>query len=141
MFYLDTSFIVASLTPHEIRSDDARDWLDANNGAPLAVSDWVKTEVSSAFSLKIRTNQLDLEQRAAALQQWSAFLHDSLSVIALDSRDFETAARFAERHDLSLRAGDALHIAVAQHASCTLVTLDQKMADAAIILGVPVAAI
>jgi uncharacterized protein len=141
MYYLDTSFIVSSLTSQEVRSDDARDWLEMHGNQSLAVSEWAITEVSSALSLKIRTSQIDFAQRAAAMLRWRTFLADSLSVIRVETGDFETAALFAEYHELSLRAGDALHIAIAQRTGCTLVTLDQKMADAAVILGVPVAAI
>ena len=54
---------------------------------------------------------------------------------------FDLAASYAARHDLALRAGDALHLAVASAHGLTLVTLDERMAKAAPELGVPVAEI
>lgn len=141
MFYLDTSFVVASLTRDEVRSENARRWLETAVPETLFVSDWVKTEISSALSLKIRIEQLTIEDRAAVLQRWQLLLADSLSILTVQPDDFETAGRFVERYELALRAGDALHIAIAQSAGCTLVTLDRRMAEAAVELGVPVAEI
>ena len=51
---------------------------------------------------------------------------------------FEKAARFASHHALGLRAGDALHLAIAAGGGHTLVTLDVRMAEAASQLGIPV---
>ncbi|MEP7351284.1 MAG: type II toxin-antitoxin system VapC family toxin [Sphingorhabdus sp.] len=139
MYYLDTSFIIASLMQDEIRSEDARNWLSSVEAGQLAISDWVKTEVASALSLKVRTGQIGLADRAAASQQWHLMAESSLASITVDSDDFLSAAQFVEFQELSLRAGNALHIAIAKNAACTLVTLDKRMADAAVELGVPVA--
>jgi uncharacterized protein len=141
MFYLDTSFVVASLTSDEVQSENARRWLETAEPETLVVSDWVKTEISSALSLKIRIGQLTIEDRTVVLQRWYLLLAESLSTIKVQPEDFESAGHFVDRHELSLRAGDALHIAIAQRAGCTLVTLDKRMADAAVELGVPVAEI
>ena len=47
-----------------------------------------------------------------------------------------TAARFADRHELGLRVGDALHLAVCADHGATLCTLDRRLAEAAPALGV-----
>lgn len=141
MFYLDTSFIVAALTEDEVHSKKSRDWLRGNPDAELAISRWVETEVCSATSLKIRTGEFTLEQRAELLKQWRNFKDASTATVEIAGYNFKAAAHFAERHDLSLRASDALHIAIAHGAGCTLVTLDKRMAEAALVLGVPVAAV
>lgn len=138
MFYLDTSFVVAAFSL-EARTDDARKWIDSTSPEDIFISSWVETEFSSAISLKIRTRQIELEERAVILSNWRIFIAETAAVIAVDTKDFETASLFAAHHQMSLRAGDALHIAIAQSAGCTLVTLDKRMADAAIELGVPVA--
>ena len=53
--------------------------------------------------------------------------------------DFLAAARMMERFDLGLRAGDALHVAIAQQAGAArLVTLDKVLARAAESLGLRV---
>ena len=42
------------------------------------------------------------------------------------------------RFDLPLRAGDALHLAISQHADATLVTYDRLLAVSAKVLGAKV---
>jgi uncharacterized protein len=140
MFYLDTSFVVAAFTL-EARTEDARHWLGQTAADDVFISGWVQTEFFSALSFKIRTHQITVEERALILPDWRLFVAETAATIAIDPRDFETAAQMANHHHLGLRAGDALHIAIAQEAGCTLVTLDQKMARAALELGVPVAEI
>lgn len=137
MFYLDTSFVVAAFSL-ELRTVEARRWIDKTPPENIFISSWVETEFSSAISKKIRTRQIKLEERAIILSNWRIFIAETAAVIAVDTKDFETAALFAAHHQMALRAGDALHIAVAQSAGCTLVTLDKRMASAAIELGVPV---
>lgn len=139
MHYLDTSFIVAALVPEEVSSPQARDWLRRGGGTALAISNWVVTEVSSALSIKVRTGELTVEQRADVLTEWQRMRDGSLSILQVEESAFGIAARFAARHDLGLRAGDALHLAIASAAGCTLVTLDKSMAKAAPELGVPLA--
>jgi uncharacterized protein len=141
MFYLDSCFVVASLVDDEVYSNIARQWLRANAASDLAISPWVETEVASAASMKVRTKDLSLEKRAEFLLSWHRLRDTSLATVMIENGDFEIASSFASRHELSLRGSDALHIAIASRSHCTLVTLDQKMADAATILGVPVAAI
>jgi uncharacterized protein len=137
MHYLDTSFIISSMMPDEAASEDSRAWLDIY-GERLVISHWVVAEVASALSMKVRIGALTTEQRADVKETWKNFLDTSLSLIEIRSEHFHTAARFAERHDLNLRASDALHIAVACAAGATLVTLDKRMADSAVACGVVV---
>jgi uncharacterized protein len=137
MFYLDTSFVVAAFCV-EAMTDEVREWIEGKPPEDIFVSSWVETEFSSAISLKIRTRQIELAERAVILSNWRIFMAETAAVIAVDTKDFETAALFAAHHQLALRAGDALHIAVAQSSGCTLVTLDKRMAEAAVELGVPV---
>jgi len=138
MFYLDTSFLVAAFS-FEKRSVEARSWLDRTAPEELFISSWVETEFSSALSLKVRTGQISVDERSLVLPNWRLFVADTVAVIAVDVRDFDTATQMVSHYQNGLRASDALHIAIAQGAGCTLVTLDKRMADAAIELGVPVA--
>lgn len=138
--YLDTSATVALLTAERAAARvQAR--LRADLDEKLAISSWVVTETSSALSLKIRTGELTVETRADALTQWRGMREAGLAELSVDAECFEAAARFADHHHLGLRAGDALHLAVAAAHGCTLVTLDERMAKAALELGVPVAEI
>lgn len=115
-------------------------WLEAQGDATLAISPWVETEVASALSRKVRTGGLDLAQRAEAAAQWRSW-SESLVLLPVEQGSFEAAAVSVARHELGLRAGDALHLAIAAVHGCTLVTLDEGMAKAAPEIGVPVAEI
>lgn len=135
--YLDASFLVATLT-EEARTEDVRQWLDVNSGAGLAISPWIVTEVASALSIKVRTGALPIEQRNEVMGAWVSLRKNAFAMLPVTTKDFELAALFADRHDLGLRAGDALHVAIAAANGCTLVTLDRVLAAAAPQCGVPV---
>ena len=135
--YLDTSAIVALLA-EEPASERFQAWLSARESDLLATSRWTETEVASALSLKVRTGEFTIAQRAEAAAGWRAW-RDGLLMLDVEAGAFEAAATFASRPDLGLRAGDALHLAVAAAAGAALVTLDERMAKAAPEVGVPVA--
>ena len=102
------------------------------------ISDWVATEVSSALSLKVSTRALDISQRAVAQASFDRMVSQGLDVVAVTRAHFMQAARFAERHDLALRGGDALHLAICADHGASLATLDRRLRDAAPTLGVAV---
>lgn len=136
MLYLDTSLLVSALS-HEAFSAMSRTWMSEQKPELLAISDWTSTEVSSALALKVRTGVLTLEQRASALAVFHRLTSDSLATLIVSHKNFRDAAHFVDRHELGLRAGDALHVAIAAEHGATLCTLDQRMAKAGTSLGVP----
>ncbi len=104
----------------------------------LYVSEWCDTEVSSALALKLRTGALSVEKRAEALAMWRGWRDRVLTLSSVAPRHFTIAAGFLDQHKLGLRAGDALHLAVAASAGRRIATLDRTMASAALELGIPV---
>jgi hypothetical protein len=133
--YLDTSLVVTALT-NEQRTPDVLAWLTRQRSLPLCISEWVTTEFSAALSIKQRTGTLDSASRAATLQKFKEFVSTGVEVLAVETRHFRGAALFADQYTLGLRAGDALHLAIASGHAAALHTLDERLASAGLALGV-----
>lgn len=136
MFYLDTSLVVAALTS-EPSTHRVQDWLAKGSPGQLFLSPWVITEVSSAFSIKLRMGQIDAAEKMTALASFSGLVPEVFGLVDVHAEHFRNAAGFADRHILNLRAGDALHLAIASGHGLTLCTLDRRLAEAGTALGMP----
>lgn len=140
MPYVGTSVLVAALTP-EAETDRVQDWLAAQAPGTLLISDWVATEFSSALSIKLRGGRIGERDRASALSAFTRLGASGLRRLRVGPGHFRLAARFADRNELSSRAGDALHLAVAAEHGASLCTLDRRMAAACPLLGIETAEI
>ena len=127
--------LVSALT-QEAETGDSRAWLVAQESGGCAISDWVMAEFSAALSIKLRTRQIDLSGRAAALATLHDLVANSLVRLPIMPELFLKAASFADQYALGLRAGDALHLAICAEHGVTLCTLDRRLAEAGGALGV-----
>lgn len=135
MLYLDTSLLVAALT-NERETARMQHWLGEQPADELAISDWVATELSSALSIKLRSGQIKMDDRADALAMFARMTRDNFTLLPVSRPQFRAAARLADQHALGLRAGDALHLAICADYGATLCTLDRRLSDAALTLGI-----
>ncbi len=127
MVYVDTSVIVALLTV-EPKTQSVTAWY-AELGDTPTCSDWLLTEFSSALSIKLRTGQIT-EATAKRVRKEFALLTDGgLRIVPVSRAAFAHAAEMVKLHDRGLRAGDALHLAVALELGAShMATLDVTLA-------------
>lgn len=135
MYYVDTSVLVAYLVPEKYsRQADAA--LHEYEHQPLTVSAWVRTELVSALGLKCRTGQIDEAAMQTVLQQFR-LLNPQFLDLPVTPTDFIRAEHLLGDWQTGLRAGDALHLAIAQRHGCGLLTLDRVLADSGNRVGLP----
>lgn len=137
MRYIDTSTFVPLFLP-EARSSEVRAWFARLDLTEIVISTWTMTEFASALGRKVRGGVATAEAATRARGAFLTLARRSLRQVVPSREDYLMAARFLERFELGLRAGDALHVAIALRRGATgLVTLDRGMARAAAALGVP----
>lgn len=134
LIYVDVSIWVALLT-NEPSSPALKHWLEGETGQ-LVTSRWSVVEVSSALSIKVRRAELQLQQAQELCTHFDALVRGDVSLLPLASADYDHAAVLCRNAASGLRAGDALHLAVARRARASyLLTLDKVMARNAKKLG------
>ena len=126
--------IVAALAT-EAHSGAAQAALAEIREGEAAISSWVITEFSAAVSIKARLGAIDGVGRAKLLGKFASYRADVWSVYPVDNRHFLAAAALADHPGTGLRAGDALHLAVAIEHDAEVWTLDRKFAEAGTKLG------
>lgn len=135
--YLDTSVIVALFTNDSL-SSKADAFLRANT-SQIEISDFAAAEFASAVARKVRTRDLTRADALAAFSTFDEWLVRGVKRLFVRSGDVAAADAILRRLDLSLRAPDALNIALAHRAHATLVTFDKGMAKNARAMNVDVA--
>ena len=133
MLYLDTA-IVLSLFVREPMSESFGKWI-ASRRQSLAFSDWGLTECASALVIRLRRGELGIDAANRAFGAMTTFANESCELIACAGHHQKEAQRLLARFDQPLRAGDALHVAISQHAEATLVTYDKQLVVAAKAVG------
>lgn len=126
MIYVDTSILVALCTT-EPKSDTVDKWHESSS-AKMISSTWAFTEFSSALSLKVRTNQITEKQSREAWKKFDALCQNDIELMPVEGKVYYSAGILLIDSKSNLRAGDALHLAVAkQFKSRSLATLDKVL--------------
>ncbi|MES2883203.1 MAG: type II toxin-antitoxin system VapC family toxin [Pseudomonadota bacterium] len=134
MIYVDTSALVALLTV-EPASPKVLQWY-AQELQPLASADWCIPEFASALAAKQRAGQLRAAQLRKAQQAFEALTAGGLRLLTVSREAHHQAASLCLQPQGRLRAGDALHLAVAREAGISrLAGLDSVMNASALQLG------
>jgi predicted nucleic acid-binding protein len=135
--YFDTSFL-APLILEEATSGKVEAFVAKLPAGELCVSHWTRTEFASLLSREVRMGGLMEDSALAAMDQFDSMVGESFQVLAPGVADFDLATRYIKHFATKLRAGDALHLAIAfNHGTQTLYTLDEGLLAAAKLLKVP----
>lgn len=138
---MDTSVLVAAHT-REPLTGIAQTWLTAQAGNQLILSTWTLVECDSALAIKVRRGEIDAASQAAAIAEIDAVATHLKPLVVPTEADYHHARDFCRHSASRLRAGDALHLALALRLGAThLATLDQILAANANVhgLGSPIA--
>ncbi len=138
MVYLDTSF-VAPLVIAENSSDVVDAFVQKVKPGELTTSMWTQVELYSLVSRKVRMGELSDSQAEVVRREFDRVLAESFEMLAPTAADFAAAAKYLESPKTGLRAGDALHLAIAaNHRAKRILTLDQGFLEAGKLLKLPV---
>ncbi len=138
MLYFDTSFLAPLVIP-EATSGKVAAFVRRLPAEEFAVSHWTRVEFSSLIAREVRMGGLDVQAATRAAARFEAMVEESFSVLLPNADDFALAKRYLGRFETRLRAGDALHLAVANnHRASVIYSLDKILLDAGKLLALPV---
>lgn len=135
MVYLDTSFLVP-LVIAEDTSDTVEAYLLKMAPGELVTSLWTRVELASLISRKQRMGELSEVQAANIRVEFARILSESFEMLTPSPADYIMAEELLAHHKTGLRAGDALHLAVARNqGGLEVLSLDHGLIKAARQLG------
>ncbi|MDT8439563.1 MAG: type II toxin-antitoxin system VapC family toxin [Wenzhouxiangellaceae bacterium] len=139
MHYFDTSFLVPLLIPEAQSETVERRVRDLSQQEAPGFSEWGQLEFASVVARLVRMRQMQSEHATVCIDQLSRLLSHSFRMLVPEARDFRLAGDYLQQFDTGLRAGDALHLAIATNRCAqTIFTLDKGMIRAGRRLGLPV---
>ena len=105
----------------------------------LTVSHWTRVEFSSLIARDVRMSVLDAATGARADARFEAMVDASFAVLLPNADDFGLAKRYLGKFNTGLRAGDALHLAIAgNRQAAAIYSLDKGLLMAGRLLDLPV---
>jgi uncharacterized protein len=126
--YLDTS-VVLSLHLNDSKSIAVGKKIRSTR-EEIAVSAWTATEACSAVAILVRRGTIDADFGQDVLLSLETFFESAL-LLSVNAAAFGLAKQWLGNFSLGLRAGDALHAAIASVNGAELVTTDKIFARVA----------
>jgi predicted nucleic acid-binding protein len=138
VLYFDSSFLVP-LVLEESTSDRIAAFVRGLPIEELSTSHWTRVEFSSLIAREVRMGGLDVDAAGLADAQFESMVEELFAVALPDGEDFNLARRYLAKFETGLRAGDALHLAIASNRHARAIyTLDKGLLNAGKILDLPV---
>lgn len=138
MLYFDTSFLAPLILP-EATSEKIAAFVGELPAEQFKVSHWTRVEFSSLVAREVRMGGLDARSATQADGRFEAMIDASFTVLLPTADDFSLAKQYLGKFATGLRAGDALHLAVAKnHGAEAIYSLDKTLLKAGEILDLPV---
>lgn len=129
MRYVDTSVLIAFLLPES--GSQLAERLMTSPGDALAYSSWSEVELLSALGIQVRRKLITKRAAKKAVDVFANVVAPALVRLAVDDNDHRMASHILDGWQTSVRAGDALHLALVQEYQAELWTFDRIMAKAA----------
>lgn len=140
MRYFDTNILVSLILP-ESTSMRITQFVAGLPSGGLAISHWTRVEFSSMLAREVRMGGLDAKAARDADRLFEKTVAESFAVLLPRVAEFELARQYLARYESGLRAGDALHLAIASnHHASAIYSLDRTLIKAGKMLGLPVSA-
>lgn len=137
MRYFDTSFLAPLVREEKASSRVARFMAGLPTGA-LAVSHWTEVEFASLVAREVRIGGLANDEAREANALFEDMISQSFVVLLPNAEDYRLARDYLHDYATGLRAGDALHLAIAaNHRAEAIYSLDKSMIKSGKRLGLP----
>ncbi len=134
--YFDTSFLVPLFIPEKESERVELHIQGLDEEMVLTVSHWTVVEMASVFSRLVRMRELGKSTAKKLDRAMSRVFEASFEIVTPQSADFRLCRNYLNSFDNSLRAGDALHLAIAANQGSDLIfSLDKTMLAAGAALG------
>ena len=138
MHYFDTSFLVPFFVD-EPTSRQVEQFLRRQPVGEASISQWTRIEFYSALARQVRIGSMKPSTAAEVESAFDSLVAESFATILPVQADFDLAKQFLRRYESGLRAGDALHLAIASnHGARAIYSLDRGLLKAGRLLGLPV---
>jgi len=137
MRYFDTSALTPLVREEDTTSRMA-EFVALLPAGELAVSRWTEVEFASLLARHVRMGAIQGGDAAGLDALFEDVIRQSFVVWSLRDEDYALARRYLRRYETGLRAGDALHLAIAGNRGAEVVySLDKGMIKAGKALGLP----